>query len=141
MHLKYASECKAYNCCRGWSAYHTRGEIGEPRRWGRGEPSSGLRFCSRCLYLGLWRIQRCRASHASCCRPALVKLTARAIKAVRLLGWSSRHLGMRGHRNQQEEEERDTHTHTDDEEEQADSQSWRESGMVKQVGNKMTDNG
>ena len=47
---------------------------------------------TRCLYLGLWRSQRRRASHASCRMPVLVRLTARPMSAARLLGWSSRHL-------------------------------------------------
>lgn len=64
-----------------------------PLRGVAGEPCSELlRSRTRCLYRGLWQIQRCRASHASCCMLLLVKLTASAMRAGRLLGRSSRHL-------------------------------------------------
>ncbi len=84
--LIHKSECESY---------HPRVEMGDmedPLRWGNGEPSKGLRSWSICLYLGLYLIQRWRASQASGCCPVLVKLTARAIRAFRLFGCSSKHL-------------------------------------------------
>lgn len=61
-------------------------------RWDPGEPPTWLLPFSRYLYLGWCRSQPRRASHASCCIPVLVRLTATAISACRLLGCSSRHL-------------------------------------------------
>lgn len=64
-----------------------------PLRDVAGESCSRLLWSrTRRLYRGLWLIQRCRAPHASCCMLLLVKLTASAMRASRLLGWSSRHL-------------------------------------------------
>lgn len=64
-----------------------------PLRGVAGEPCSGLLLSwTRCRYRGLWLIQRCSASHASRWTPLLVKLTASAMRAARLLGRSSRHL-------------------------------------------------
>ena len=59
---------------------------GEAGRWRCVWP---LRMC---LYLGLWRSQRSRASHASCRMPVLVRLAASDSSAARWLGCSSRHL-------------------------------------------------
>lgn len=84
--LIHVSECGSYHPRVGM------GEMEDPLRLGNGEPSRGLRFWSRCLYLGLYLIQRWRASQASGCCPVLVRLTARAIRAFRLFGCSSKHL-------------------------------------------------
>lgn len=68
-------------------------EVWGPLRGVAGEPCSELlRSRTRCLYRGLWLIQRRSASQASGCMPLLVKLTASAMRAGRLLGRSSRHL-------------------------------------------------
>lgn len=74
-------------------SYHCMGEEKERRR-DPGEPCRWLRLFSRCLYLGLCFSQLSSASQASCFMPVLVRLTAKAIRAWRLLGWSSRHLYM-----------------------------------------------
>lgn len=101
--LKKANHIHMLYICSMWTlihvseceSYHPRVEMGDmedPLRRGNGEPSRGLRSWSRCLYLGLYLIQRWRASQASGCCPVLVKLTARAIRAFRLFGCSSKHL-------------------------------------------------
>lgn len=61
-------------------------------RWEMGDAVRWVFPFSSCLYLGLWRSQRSSVSQASLLMPMLVRLTARAIRAGRLFGWSSKHL-------------------------------------------------
>lgn len=61
-------------------------------RWELGDPIRWVLPFSRGLYFGLCRSQRSRASQASFLMPVLVRLTARAMRAGRLFGWSSKHL-------------------------------------------------
>lgn len=57
-----------------------------------GDPIRCVLPFRRLLYFGLYRSQRMRASQASLRIPVLVRLTARAMRAGRLFGWSSKHL-------------------------------------------------
>ena len=60
-------------------------------------PAPSSPGATRWAYAGVYRSQSRRVSQACRCRDSLVKLTASAIRAVRLSGFSSRHLfGPRG---------------------------------------------